>query len=171
MAYRIPEVKPGTRPELAEQEARILASRGRLSPLYTILMNSPAIVDGWEQMLTAVRNKSSLNAAIREMIILRVAVLNRAPYEFAAHVPHALKAGFAQEKIDGLKEAKLGAGYSAVETAVLDVTDTLTRDVTVSDEQFDRLRPHFNDGELVEVMATISAYNMVSRFLTAINLH
>ena len=90
---RIAPIAPGTRPELAQLEATISAERGRVSPLYQVLLNSPAIAHGWEQLLTAVRNRSSLPADVRELVILRVAVLNRASYEFDAHVPHAQKAG------------------------------------------------------------------------------
>ena len=85
MTLRVDPIIPGSRPELAQQEAQILAERGRISPLYQILLNSPPIAHGWEQMLSAVRNRSSLTAELRELVILRVAVLNRAPYEFDAH--------------------------------------------------------------------------------------
>lgn len=170
MSTRIPEIETGTRPELAAHEARIMAGRGRVSALYKILLNSPVICDGWEQMMTAVRNKSSLNAALREMIILRVAVLNKASYEFEAHVPHAQKAGMSDAKIEALKSPVIGAPFSDLEQAVLVATDSLTRDVALSDTQFDSLRPHFNEAQLVEVMATIASYNMVSRFLIAMNI-
>ncbi len=88
-ASRVTPVVPGTRQELAAIEARISAARGRISPLYQVLLNSPAVVDGWEAMLTAIRQKTSLSPRLRELIILRVATLNNAPYEFDAHVPHA----------------------------------------------------------------------------------
>ena len=64
----------------------------------------------------------------------------------------------------------IGAVFTEQEQAVLAATDALTRDVSLSDAQFDRLRPYFNAGELVEVMATIASYNMVSRFLIAMNI-
>lgn len=170
MNTRVPEVPTGTRPELAELEARIVAARGRMSTLYQVLLNSAPIADGWEKMLTAVRNDSSLAADVREMVILRVAVLNRASYEFDAHVPHALKAGMPEAKVAALKESVIGATFTEKERAVLAATDSLTRDVALSDEQFDRLRPHFSATELTELMATIAAYNMVSRFLIAMNI-
>src|ERR1700733_10823659 len=52
---RVSPVIPGTRPELAELEARVIKSRGQISPLYQILLNSPPVIDGWEAMLTAIR--------------------------------------------------------------------------------------------------------------------
>ena len=60
---RVPLVQPGTRPELAEVEGRILAERGRVSLLYQVLLNSGPIASGWERMLTAVRWRCSTGPA------------------------------------------------------------------------------------------------------------
>ena len=49
-ASRVSPVVPGSRPALATLEARISAARGRISPLYQVLLNSPAVVEGWEAM-------------------------------------------------------------------------------------------------------------------------
>ena len=40
MTIRVPLVQPGTRPELAGIEASIMQQRGRISPLYQVLLNS-----------------------------------------------------------------------------------------------------------------------------------
>jgi len=167
---RVPLVQPGTRPELAAIENRILAERGRISLLYQVLLNSPAIVTGWEQMLTAVRNKTGLAADLREMIILRVAVLNKAEFEFEAHIPHALKAGVPQSKIEALKDQILNPDFSATEVLLMKITDHMTRDVAVPEELMSELTHQYAAGEVVEIIATVAAYNMVSRFLVALNI-
>ena len=167
---RVPLVQPGTRPELAAIENRILAERGRISLLYQVLLNSPAIVTGWEQMLTAVRNKTGLAADLREMIILRVAVLNKAEFEFEAHIPHALKAGVPQSKIEALKDQILNPDFSATEVLLMKITDHMTRDVAVPEELMSELTHQYGAGEVVEIIATVAAYNMVSRFLVALNI-
>jgi AhpD family alkylhydroperoxidase len=170
MASRVAPVVPGTHPELATQEARIVAERGRVSPLYQVLLNSPSLAHGWEQMLTAVRNRSSVPAGLRELAILRVAVLNGAAYEFDAHVPHALKGGMSQAKVDATRDRGIAAIFDARERLVLDLTDRMTRDIEVPDAAFDPLRDHFDDRTLVELVATVAAYNMVSRFLVALRV-
>ena len=93
MATRVPPVVPGTKAELAPIEASILAERGDIPLLYKVLLNSAPVAEGWEKLLTAVRNRSSLPADLREMVIMRVAMLNRAPYELEAHRPIALRWG------------------------------------------------------------------------------
>ena len=135
-----------------------------------MLLNSAPLAEGWEKMLTAIRNRSSVPPGLREMVILRVAVLNRAPFEFAAHVPVALKVGVSQAKIDALQVPEIDASFTPIERAVLALTDEMTRKVQVSDAVFDPLRPHFDAQGLVELVATVAAYNMVSRFLEALRI-
>lgn len=167
---RVPLVVPGAIPELAGVEARILAERGRISLLYQVLLNSPSIAGGWESMLTAVRNRTGVPADLREMIILRVAVLNEAAFEFDAHVPHALQAGFPQRKIDALRAPVPEGGFTEDERLLLALTDRMTRDVKVPSELMDRLNARFDARAVVELVATVAAYNMVSRFLVALNI-
>jgi alkylhydroperoxidase family enzyme len=46
----------------------------------------------------------------------------------------------------------------------------MTRDVQVPDALFDPLRQLFDERALVELVATVAAYNMVSRFLEALRI-
>jgi 4-carboxymuconolactone decarboxylase len=167
---RVGRVEPGTRPELAPIEARILAERGRVSLLYQVLLNSAPIASGWERLLTAVRNQTGVPAGLRELVILRVAVLNRAAFEFEAHVPHAQHAGVSAEKIQGLRQAAVGALYTPLERLVLRLTDAMTHDIQVPDGLMADLREHFDDRGIVELVATVAAYNMVSRLLVALKI-
>lgn len=169
---RIQAIAPGTRPELAGIEAGIQAERGRVSLLYQVLLNSPSLAQGWEQLLSAVRNRSSVPADLREMVILRVAVLNRAPYEFDAHVPHALKAGVSADKIERLRAADAAEqpAFTERERHVLALTYSMTRDINVADGVFNAVKAHFNDEQMTDLVATVAAYNMVSRFLTAFQI-
>lgn len=169
-AIRVPLVVPGTQPALRDVEEKILQERGRISLLYQVLLNSPAIAQGWETMLTAVRNRTTVPADLRELVILRVAVLNRASFEFDAHIPHALKAGVPQGKIDAVRSAELADVFSVDERRVLRLTDHMTREVEVPAELMAELTQRYSAQEVVELVATVAAYNMVSRFLVALNV-
>lgn len=64
-------------PEDAEILPRVQSRRGP-GPLQSIdltLLHAPPIASGWPSFLGAVRNQSTLPADIREISILRVAVL------------------------------------------------------------------------------------------------
>lgn len=166
---RVPLVEPGTRPELAAVEARLLAGRGRISRLYQVLLNSAPVAAGWERLLTAVRQQTSVPPALRELVILRVAVLNGAAFEFDAHVPHARAAGLDEARIAALRDA-VPAGLGALERRVLALTDAMTRDIVVPEKLMAELQQDFDARGLVELVATVAAYNMVSRVLVALNV-
>ena len=169
---RIPLIIPGTKPELAAQEAKIMAERGRISELYGVLLNSPPIAHGWEQMLSAVRNRNSIPAGLRELVILRVAVLNRAPYEFDAHVPHALAAGVSAEAVEASRSVPLAADapFTEAQRVALRLADAMTRDIDVSDALYSEVRQHLDVQGQLDLVATVAAYNMVSRFLVALQI-
>jgi AhpD family alkylhydroperoxidase len=169
---RVPLVAPGSDPELAALEATIRAERGgEIVVLYQALLNSPPIAAGWEKMLTAVRNRTEVPADLRELVILRVAVLNRAAFEFDAHAPHARKAGTSDEKIEGVRRwPDTQALYNDDERVVLELADRMTRDIEVPDALITRLQRRFDARGVVEIVATVAAYNMVSRFLVALNI-
>jgi hypothetical protein len=54
--------------------------------------------------------------------------------------------------------------------AVLAYTDAMTLDVQVLEDVFARLKEQFSEKEVVEITATIAAYNCVSRFLVALDV-
>lgn len=160
--------------EASSAETRALADQiraergGRLGNLYRMLLHSPPVAAGWLHFLTAIRQQCDLGGQYRELAILCVAVINDAPYEYRAHIPFALKEGVTQAQIDALGNWRDSAVYSDAQRAVLAYTDAMTRQIHVADGVFDALRAHFNQRELVELTATIAAYNLVSRFLEAL---
>ncbi len=167
---RVPLVTPGTRADLAETERRLMAARGRVSLLYQVLLNSAPIAAGWEQLLTAVRQLTTVPADLRELTILRVATLNGATFEFEAHVPHAQAAGVSASKIEAVRVTPLAATFDERERLVLALTDAMTRDIVVPDALMQRLQASYDARGLVELVATIATYNMVSRLLVALNV-
>ena len=102
--------------------------------------------------------------------ILRVALLNGADYEYRAHVPFALQAGLTQAQIDALPGWQISGKFDDRERAVLAYTDCVTREIRAPDAVFAELRRHFDDRELVELTATVAGYNLVSRFLEAMQI-
>lgn len=150
---------------------KMIAQRGSVLHLYQMLLHSPAVTDGWLAYLTSIRQKSSLDGALRELVIMRVALLNRAPYEADQHAPIALSEGVSEGKLAGLADWPHCPLFEPIERAVLAYVDAMTRQVQVDDEVFAAVAAHFAPQQLVELTATIAAYNMVSRFLEALQIH
>ena len=167
---RIPYADENRNDEVKALASQIRKERGKLHNLYRMLLNSPPVAQGWLNLLTAVRHQCNLAGKYRELSILRVAIINGADYEYQSHIPFALKEGISQEKIADLSDWGNSKAFDAAERAVVAYTDSMTKEVHVPDAVFDALRPHFDARELTELTATIAAYNLVSRFLEAVQI-
>jgi len=167
---RLPYADAGA-PALRPLVERIVAGRGSVLHLYQMLLHSPPVADGWLTLLSAVRQRTRVPGRLRELVIMRIAILNRAPYEADQHAPIALREGVTPEQIDALDEWVSSDRFDAVERAVLALADAMTGEVQVPEACLEAVRRHFEDAVVVELVATIAAYNMVSRFLEALAIH
>jgi AhpD family alkylhydroperoxidase len=158
-------------PEAKPLVERIVAERGGVLHLYQMLLHSPPVASVWLNYLTAIRQQSTLSGALRELVIMRIAILNGAPYEAEQHAPIALKEGVTQAQLDELATWQDSTLFDAIQRAVLGYTDAMTRDIHVSPEIFAAVKAVMSDRLLVELTATVGAYNMVSRFLEALQIH
>ena len=159
------------RSDLAPFIERVKAERGKLINLYRVLMNSPAIAAGWLDFNTVVRYKTSLDAALREMIILRVSLLNGAEYQAKIHgASHALQAGLSAEQIAALGNWQDSPLFSSSQRAALAWTDAMTRQIDVPDALHDDLKQHFNDQAVTEITVLAGAYNMHTRVARALRI-
>jgi alkylhydroperoxidase family enzyme len=168
---RIPYPDPASTPALAQLAEQIKTERGgKLLNLYRMLLHSPPMARGWLGFFTAVRQQGILPGRDRELAILRVAVLNGADYEFAQHVPFALKDGLSREQIDAIRNDPQSKLFNDRDRAVIAYTDSMTKEIRVPQPVFTNVRQNFSEQELVELTITIAGYNMVSRFLEALGI-
>ena len=157
--------------EVAALAAQIRAERdGKIPNIYRMLLNSPPIAQGWLNLLTAVRHKSTVAGRYREMVIIRIAVINGAEYERLIHVPIARKEGMSDAQIAAISDWRSAAVFDDADRAVLAYTDAMTREVHVPDAVFAAVKKHFDARRLTELTATVAAYNLVSRFLAAMQI-
>ena len=168
---RLPFVDAHTPGADAELVSAVQARRGgTLLNLDRQLVHSAPLARGWNTYLGAIRTGGVLDGALRELVILLVAVLNRAPYEFMQHAPVALAEGVSQQQLDALADWPGSPHFTPREQDVLAYARAMTLQVQVPQAVFDAVRSHFSDREVVELTATVAAYNMVSRFLEALQI-
>ena len=155
----------------AELMRAVRARRGgRLLNLDRQLLHSPPLARGWNHYMGAVRAETVLDGGLRELVILLVACLNRAPYEFAQHAPVALDEGLSQPQIDAVAAWRTSALFDPLQRDVLAYAEAMTLQVQVAEPLFDAVRRRLSDRELIELTATVASYNMVSRFLEALQV-
>ncbi len=166
---RLPFVD-STTPGVDGELVRAVQARrgGVLLNLDRLLLHSAPLARGWNTYMGAIRTAGVLDGGLRELVILLVARLNRAPYEFLQHAPVALEEGVAATKIAAIDAWVDSALFDARERAALAYTTAMTLQVQVAEPVFDALREWFDTREIIELTATVASYNMVSRFLEAL---
>lgn len=169
---RVSLIEEQNHPELAALIAQIRGGRGgRLLNIYKMLLHSPAIAMAWFEQVSAVRWNTELNGALREIVIIRIGMLNRVAYVINAHVPaFALKEGLTLEQCHALSDWRDSALFDAPQRAVLAYTDAMTRDIRVPDAIHAELRRHFSERQIVELTVLIGTYNMHTRVLQALEI-
>jgi len=176
---RLPDWTPERKPQPAELVDAIKARRGgTLINLDKALLWSEPLARGWNTYLRAVRTELPTSRRLRELGICTVALLTGAHYEYHHHAPDFLAAGGSQAQLDALQTFVRRDPRGLPDAAVLEELDRLviryaaqmTLDVQVSDEIFDALRRHFDETGLVELTSAIATYNMVARFLVALQI-
>lgn len=172
---RIPPWTPQDSPRDPALVAAILKRRGgQFINLDTALLWSEPLARGWNAMFRAVRQEFSVSPRLKELAICTVARLTGANYEFLHHAPEYVMAGGPEAllaKLDDPQAAAADPAFSGDERLVIAYAIAMTRSIEVPDALFAELRARFNATEIVELTAAIAAYNLVARFLLALQVN
>lgn len=174
LAPRIPYL-PEDLAEPAELVTSVRQRRGgRLIELDRMLLYSQPLARGWNAMMGAMRSDFSLSPKLGELAMCAVGILNGAHYEFEQHAPLWIAAGATTAQVEAIRNPVAAMArtdlFDPGERAALALCIEMTLQVKVSDATFAQIAAHLPHTELVELIATIAAYNMVSRFLVALNV-
>ncbi|KAJ3984970.1 4-carboxymuconolactone decarboxylase [Lentinula detonsa] len=142
-------------------------------------LNAPLIAQGEDILFGVIRDNNTLPPAMRELFILRIAVLNNATYEWLQHESVGRMAGLTTEQLLAIRLAppffaSQGVNLTSILgpdlVAAMTFTDWITKNVHVPDDVFIALRTFLNDSQLVEATATAAGYSFISRFVVALNV-
>lgn len=169
---RVPLIEETEHPELADSIAKIKGARGgRLINIYRLMLHSPTLANAWFELNQAVRYGTQIDGQSRELAVIRVALLNDVEYVQRAHGPaYALKEGLTPEQVAAVANWQSSKLFSDQQRALLAYTDAVTREINVPDVVFADVRKHFSERQTVEMTMLIGAYNMLTRFLKALQV-
>jgi alkylhydroperoxidase family enzyme len=176
---RIPAWTPELKPQPQDMVDAILTRRGgSLLNLDKALLWSEPVARGWNVYLKNVRTGLPTSRKLCELGICTVALLTGATYEYHHHAPDFLTAGGTQAELDALNRAVKGdacqaitdAALGEVERLVVQYAAQITVKVKVDDALFKQISQHFDTTGVVELTTAIATYNMVARFLTALQI-
>jgi alkylhydroperoxidase family enzyme len=149
----------------------VFRDAGRNVPvLYRTLANAPAMLQAWTGLAWPLRHEAKSDRGLRELLIMRVAQLTDASFEWLAHWDMAVKHGIREDQLAALSAWQNSDLFSDEQRYVLAMADELTTTLEVGEHTWERLATTFDAGELIELLLTVSFYSCVSRMLRALRL-
>jgi 4-carboxymuconolactone decarboxylase len=145
---------------------RVRALGAKQVNLYRSLAHAPDLLPAWIDWAWTLREKCTTSRALREIMILRTAVVMHSEYEWHQHVGMAGRAGVPEDKVRAVTAWQTSHLFDAPERAALMLTDAMLVG-SVPDAVHQELAQHFTDSERVELILTAGFYAMVPRVLDA----
>jgi alkylhydroperoxidase family enzyme len=163
---RVPYLEPD---DLAPENRDLLK---RPIALFKALVNSPNGARAFSTLGGFIRHKSRLDPRLRELAILQVGWLARAPYEWSHHVKIGREFGVSDDDIRALIEESEARESTLDEAArlVLRAAREMTAGGEASAETVAALGRYLDAEQLIDLVITIAFYNAVVRVLATLGI-
>jgi uncharacterized peroxidase-related enzyme len=132
--------------------------------LYT-MARRPEILRAFSELITQIWRSGTVPVGLKPLVALVASTAAGCRYCQAHEAVDAMMRGVADEKIAAIWDFERSPLYSDAERAALRFArDAAVVPNAVTAAHFDDLRRHWNDGEIVELMAVISLFGFLNRW-------
>ncbi len=156
-----PRIAPLEEKNLDDEQRALLApmaETGRIHNIFKTLVRHPKLLKRWLPFANHILFKSSLGAREREMLILRVAWLARAEYEWAHHQEIGRRSGLSDAEIIRIAAGPDAPGWTRFEAALLRAVDELHRSSRIGGTTWATLAEQYDTRQLMDMVFTIGNY-------------
>jgi len=126
------------------------------------LARHPALTRAYHTFNGHVQFATTLSVRQRELLVLRVAAVRDAEYEWAQHVVLAGDAGLDRDEIARIADDPGSPAWSPLERAMLGAVDELVRDALITDATWEALARHLDEQQLMDLVFTVGAYDVLA---------
>ena len=163
-----PEGLVGT--ELAEILAKTAIRDGEPLNIFRTLAHQPTLLKRFNILGGAFLAHGLLPARERELVILRVGWNCRSVYEFGQHTLMGREAGLSEAEIGALATTRALGAWSPDDEALIALADEICADDCAGEATFAAVRRRWSEPEIVELVALVGFYRMVSGLLNTLGV-
>ncbi len=167
--HRIAPLEPPYRVDLQKSFDAIMKGADPLILFRTIAVSDRA----WERFRSAsMLDRGPLPLREREIVIDRTTARTACEYEWGVHVAiYGKRANLTNEQIAAIVSGPAGAPcWTAAEQALIAAADALHERATLSSAEFQALRAHYDDQQILEILLLCGFYRMVSYLANGLDL-
>lgn len=137
--------------------------------LYKSLAHAPELLRAWIDFAWCLRGHDRTSRRLRELMILRTAILQHSQYEWHQHRRMAREAGVSDEQVAELEMWRTSDAFDDEQRIALALTDAIIAG-SVPNDLIEDLERHFDHSQRVELTVTAAFYAMVPRILEALRV-
>jgi alkylhydroperoxidase family enzyme len=130
-----------------------------------VLARHPELALAYNTFSGQIMYGSKLSARHRELLVLRVATVRDAEYEWRQHVASAADNGVDADEVARVVVGPDAPGWSDLDRALLRAADELLGAARIGDETWSTLAGALDEHELMEVVFTVGAYDTLAMAL------
>jgi alkylhydroperoxidase family enzyme len=167
---RVPRL-PVDEAKAAADEAGVPDYMAELA-IFQVLLNHPRLACALNDLLATMLWRGSLDARLRELLIMRIGWLTGSEYEWTQHWRVAQGLGVSANDLLGVRDWQTCQAFGPAERAVLAATDDVVREGAVSAESWAACEREFgaDHAVLVELVTAIGAWRMVASILSSLQV-
>ena len=158
-------------PELATLYDALLKQRGVVPNMFKTVAHCPNLASSFATFLKALLSDGALPGWYKELIATRISVLLGSVYAVAAHSLSAKQKGASEQQIAAAKVDFEKGPLTEAEKMGLRAADRLHHSASAIDDEFyGKLKSVYNDQQIIELIATASAFELFPRFVDALHV-
>jgi alkylhydroperoxidase family enzyme len=132
---------------------------------FRAMLHSSRAAGAVAELLRTLMFHNTLNARVRELVILRNGWRTGSEYEFCQHVRVARDLKMSEEEILGVRDPDNCGAYSETDHAVIRMADELLDNSEVSATTWSTLQKAFPNEQLVELLLVAGFWRMIAGYL------
>ena len=146
------------------------APEAALPPLIRTMLRHPGLFARQVDISGELLGRGALPARDRELVVLRVAWLSQAPFEWGEHVHIGKTAGITGEEIERITQDSSAPGWSEQDRALLRAVDELRADAMISDATWRTLEQRYDERQLIELVIVIGQYQTIAYYQNSLRV-
>ena len=123
-----------------------------------------------DSLMMMLQPKRALPARLRELAILRAAIVGDSRFEYSQHMKVARMVGVSEDKLAAIKGWVTSDKFDPDERAVMATADEMVARNLIEDDTFAALKRHFTDAQIMEIVYVIALWRMHGMIVRALHL-
>ncbi|HEX7853779.1 MAG TPA: carboxymuconolactone decarboxylase family protein [Sphingobium sp.] len=166
-----PRIGPLTAEEFTDEARQLVAEtfaqveaidKSDIPDIFGILFKHPGLYRAQMQLGNELGRNGCIPPRERELAILRVAWLSRAPFEWGQHLVYGKNLGLSVEDVERITHGSDADGWAEHDRAIIRAVEELMGDYAIADATWDILAKSWTEAQLMELPGLVGHYLMTA---------